>query len=355
MRRRLSDIVGSALRFIKDHKRWFIALAALLAAVFIYLIFVGISYRLSHRNDPVKLGVSYSTKYAAELDINYREGFSALIDDMGVENFRLMSYWDLHEPENNQYKWDRLDWYFEEAEAKGVSISLATGQRQPRWPECHIPDWTRQLDDEQYTMELLEYLETVANRYKDSPALKEYQLENEWANNLFGECPIKDRDRLTSEYSSLKQADPERDVVINVSNQSGIPVIGPIGDRVGFSIYRDAYTEVLGKPLRWSFWYVPSFWHSIRAGLIERFHGRETFIHELQTEPWGPDITANLTLEQQNETMNAEKIPFMVDYAKSTGMKEIYLWGGEWWYWRLTEFDDRELWDSVKQVFAENN
>jgi hypothetical protein len=45
--------------------------------------------------------------------------------------------------------------------------------------------------------------------------------------------------------------------------------------------------------------------------------------------------------------MSAAMIPARLNYARRLGMNEIYLWGGEWWYWRMVNGDD-SIWTAVK-------
>ena len=84
--------------------------------------------------DPV-LGVSFSQKRATELGLDWKANYTALLDDMHVPTFRLMSYWDLHEPVRGQFDFSSLDWQISEAAKRGATVSLAIGLRQPRWPE----------------------------------------------------------------------------------------------------------------------------------------------------------------------------------------------------------------------------
>jgi len=322
----------------------------------ITILSVPFSYQLKHRNDSVQLGASFSTKYAQELGIDWRRAYLSLLDEVGVKRLRLMSYWDLGEPANNQYVFDDLDWQIDQASRRGVDVTLALGQRQPRWPECHVPAWVSELDEEAARSELLHYINEVVRRYRDQPSIVSYQVENEAANSLFGHCPDYDPDFLTSEIELVKSLDPSATVITNVSNQSGTPLKGPVksADAVGFSIYKRAHFEAFGKQNGWSFWYVPSQWHSARAAIVEGFIGKDTFIHELQAEPWGPEATVNLSIEEQNKTMDPEQLRSIVEFAKQTGMKEAYLWGAEWWYWRLTEFNDDILWETVKDIYSES-
>lgn len=343
------------LRHLLAHTRVGFALTLFFGSIFIGLILLIVQYEARHAKKPTELGVSFSVKYANELGINWQDAYRDVIEDLGFRKLRLMSYWDMHEPINNEYDFSALDWQFDIAEENGARIDLALGERQPRWPECHPPTWARELSTEERIDELLEFIAIVVNRYKDSPALEQYQLENEYFLPTFGECDEASRERLVAEKELVKSIDPSKPVIINVSNQNGVPVRSPVGDKVGFSMYRKAHGKLFGADYYWDFWYAPPYWHTMRAALIELFHGQETgtFVHELQTEPWGPGPTSQLSIEVQNQTMDAAKIGSQVRYAEATGMSEIYMWGAEWWYWRKTYFSDPSLWNAVNTLLDE--
>lgn len=330
------------------------------AFIFLVVLLVfsstGFSYQIRGAKKQTELGVSFSKKYADELGIDWKRAYLALLDDIGVKNLRLMSYWDLHEPEQDNYDFSDLDWQIDQANRHNVNVSLSIGERQPRWPECHVPDWAKTLPVKERQSHLLNYIDVVVTRYKDQPAIASYQIENEVANRLFGECDAYDRDFYAQEINLVKNLDQDATIISNVSNQSGIPYFGPVNqvDKVGFSIYKKAHFEAFGEQRAWSFWYIPSLWHSTRAGLTEGFTGKQTFVHELQAEPWGPKATVDLSFEEQNKTMDSNQLKSIVNFAKSTGMNEIYLWGGEWWYWRLSEFNDKQLWQTVRDFYQSN-
>ncbi len=56
----------------------------------------------------------------------------------------------------------------------GARVSLCLGKRQPRWPECHIPNWAAALPKEEWHDALYKFIETVVRRYKDHPALESW-------------------------------------------------------------------------------------------------------------------------------------------------------------------------------------
>lgn len=299
------------------------------------------------------LGVSFSVKYAEELGIEPEVALETILDEIRPEKIRFMSYWNRHEVTPGAYDFSELDWQFELAEKYDVKVLLAIGQRQPRWPECHIPSWAGELEDEEYEQALLDYLSATTKYFAEHPQLSGYHLENEAANRAFGICPDFSNRLLRDEFDTVKQVDPKTPITISVSNQYGIPIQPPIADKYAMSIYRQAHFRLWGRDVEWDYSFVPAHWHRLRTWMIQAVHRKETYIHELQTEPWGESATVNLSLAEQNASMNAERILENIAYAKRIGSESIYLWGAEWWYWRLTEFDDYHLWETVRdEVFG---
>lgn len=93
----------------------------------------------------------------------------------------------------------------------------------------------------------------------------------------------------------------------------------------------------------------------MRAFYIHTFKDRPTYIHELQLEPWGPAATKKLTIAEQDRSMSVEQMPKNLDYARKTGIKLQYMWGAEWWYWRMVKFNDPGPWNAIKQEVTRFN
>ena len=350
---------GQPLHWLRHHYKWLLGGAGIvILSWLIFAISVARWYEHKHARDPYQPGVSFSVQYARELGVDWKANFLGLLEDLHFKRLRLMSYWDDLEPTPGRFNFADLDWQMDQAAKHGAKVSLSLGIRQPRWPECRLPEWAQRDSDADREMALMRYLQAVVDRYRHSPALESYQLENEIANRLFAPACNQfdrlDRGRLTREFQMVKAADGTHPVILNASNQSGVPVQSPVGDAVGFSIYDRVYARAT-RPIAfyWSFFrYTPPLWHAYRAGLVELLHHKPTFVHELQTEPWGPAATEDLSIAEQNKTMTAAKMQQNVDYAYATGMHRIYLWGGEWWYWRKTKFNDPTLWQSAKHIVA---
>lgn len=316
-------------------------------------------YINTNNHKPLKLGASFIPAYAESLGLDAQKTMDAMINDLGIRHFRLVSYWNQLEPAQDQYDFSLLDWQFQKAEAANATVSLSLGLRQPRWPECHMPDWAKNLDGSggpsvgQWQEQLNQFITEVVNRYKNSPALESYQLENEYFLRGFSEaCTDFSRERLVEEYNLVKQLDPYHDVIVARSNNAlGFPVGEPTPDEFGISIYKRVWDANFSK--RYLEYPFPAWFYGFLAGTQKIMTGKDMIIHELQAEAWPPNHQSiqETTLEEQNKSINAERLDDRFQYGIDTGMREIYLWGAEYWYYRLQKLDDPSLWNVAKENF----
>lgn len=327
---------------------WFKIVAIILAALGVVFVIFGLLYAFVFT--PVKnpnYGVTFVKERAEEYGVDWKANYLALLDDLKIRNYRLVSYWSAHEPERGQFDFTNLDWQMDEAAKRGAKVSLAIGVRQPRWPECHEPGWAHLMGGHEWKQALYAYMEVVINRYKNHPALASYQLENEAVNNWFGTCDKPDRERLVEEFNLVKKWDPNHPVYMSLSDQHGLPVNAPNPDKYGFSVYRWVWNDKV-PPQGYILYPTPVWYHRARAAIIELTKGREIFVHELQMEPWGPEENKNLSVDEQNKSMSVDQIPKSFDFGRRIGSPDIYLWGGEWWYWRKVN-GDSTIWEKVRE------
>lgn len=331
----------------------------LIIFVTIILLIVGSMYGIARwyiakqEGKPQKYGVTFIASYARWYDLEPQETMQAMIDDLNVRHFRLVSYWDVHEPQPGTYDFSELDWQFKKAEAVNATVTLAIGLRQPRWPECHMPAWAMDQPKDVWYPQLKEYMAKVIDRYKDSPSLESYQLENEFFLSAFGECKDFDRDRLVDEFNHVKKLDPERTVIISRSNNAiGLPLGEPRPDKFGISVYKRVWDKTITK--RYFEYPFPAWFYAFLAGAGEIMTGKDLIIHELQAEPWPPDIgVKDASIEEQNKSLDAQRLKDRIEYGRATGMREIDLWGAEMWYWRKVKLGDPSLWNTVKEGIRE--
>ncbi len=292
-----------------------------------------------------KFGVSFSVIQCRNFGLEPLTVLKAAIEDLGFKRFRLMSYWNVHESEPGKYDFKLLDKQIALVEKAGGEVSLCLGARQPRWPENHWPDWAWNLPKPKRDTALLKYIETVVKRYKDSPCTVSWQLENEALLAEFGEKVEVDRSRLWEEYRLVKSLDPSRPIAMTTSSSWGIPVRKPIPDIIGFSYYRTLfnkgeYHDSIYQP--WIF--------KLRAILIKLIWQKPSFIHELQTEPWGPKNIWEMDKAEQYKSMSPKRLKENIEQAQKTGLYPIDLWGLEWWYYTKVYKNNPDIWDYVKTL-----
>ncbi|HET9174331.1 MAG TPA: hypothetical protein VFN56_03555 [Candidatus Saccharimonadales bacterium] len=310
-------------------------------------------YIHSEQNKQLQLGVSFIPDYAEYLGVNPQANMDALLA-IGVRHFRLVSYWSDGEPSPGQYDFSQLDWEFQKAEAAHAHIVLTVGLRQPRWPECHPPDWINTSQPEQtWYPALKRYMAAVINRYKNSPSLESYQLENEYFLQGFGDCQDFSRQRLINEYQLVKSLDQTHPVIVGRSNNAlGFPMGQPQPDEFSISMYKRVWdANVTHRYFEYPF---PSWFYAFLAGTQKLFLHKDMIIGELQAEAWPPDGETILqsSLAEQSKSLNATRLSDRVTFAKNTGMRGIYLWGAEYWYYRWQIEHDPSVWNAAARIFG---
>lgn len=311
---------------------------------------IAVWYQQKHNNEPLTIGATFVANYARYFENDPKEVMQAMIDDLGIRRFRLVSYWNIHEPKPDQYDFSELDWQFDMIEAAGGEIALSIGLRQPRWPECHGPDWAMAKSVPEWTEDLKEYMGIVVDRYKDRDVLVEYQLENEFLLTVFGDCPDHSRERLIDEYNFIKTKDDTRPLIVNRSNNAvpSWPVGKPRADKVGVAVYKRIWDKTITKR---NFEYpIPPWFYSFLAGGTEITTGRESIIHELQMESWLSTGKSMKTadIDDLYSTFRPDDVADRLNYAVDTGIRTIDLWGVEWWYHMKVNRDAPEIWNTAK-------
>ena len=156
-----------------------VALTIAFVTLFIAASFWVLQMRATPAPSEITYGVTFSKFRAEELNLNWREVYESLLTDLGVKHFRLVAHWQMVEPEEFEFNFTELDYQMRRAEEEGAQVILAIGRRLPSWPECHEPDWIKDHQFEDQKDDIRNYLAAVVNRYKDSPALAMWQVENE--------------------------------------------------------------------------------------------------------------------------------------------------------------------------------
>ncbi len=301
--------------------------------------------------EDVALGMTFSSRYATDLGLDWKETYLALLDDVGVKKMRLPVYWDLVEKDRGSYDYADLDWQLEEARKRQVEVILTIGQKVPRWPECHIPEWAEKDDDVRH-QGILHFMTKTVERYKQDTAVIKWQVENE-PFLPFGICPAFDVSFLEQEVALVKALDPSRPVLLTDSGELSLWYgAASRGDEFGTTLYRDIYSKKVGGYFTYPIG--PNFFRA-KGWLVRTFAKQNhLMVIELQAEPWASGWIVNIPLSEQFLTMNENKLRNNVAYAKQVGFPEVYLWGGEWWYWLKVKQDYPAVWETGKQLFHDH-
>lgn len=302
--------------------------------------------------EKIEYGVSFSTFHAEELGLDWKETYTAILDDLQVRKLRIPAYWPDVEPTNGTYAWEDLDYQIREAEKRDAEIVLAVGRRLPRWPECHIPGWAKELPWERQQGEILEYMKATVERYRDEKAIIYWQVENEPYLNAFANehCGDLDEAFLLKEIALVRSLD-SRPLLITDSGNLGTWT-GPYsnGDAFGTSLYMYFWNPELGQFKT----KLPALVYRLKERAMQIAFGiKPAFLIELSLEPWLTEPTANAPLEDQLSRMDLEKIDEILSYAAKTGFETQYLWGAEWWFY-LKGKDHPEFWEKAKSIYAGN-
>ena len=328
---------------------WIVGVIILLALGL--LIYVNLP--VAKVDDSAQLGVTFSARYSHDIGLNWQENFIAILDDLKIKKIRIPVYWDLVEPKENEYDFSDVDWQLQEAKKRNAEIILSVGQKVPRWPECFVPEWTKD-DMNKKKSALLQMILKTVERYKDDPTVKYWQVENEPFLN-FGICPPADENLIDSEIALVRATDPTRKVIVTDSGELSLWYkAASKADIFGTTMYRTIYSNHFGRGYYWSYPIGPRFFQV--KGLINKYiaHQDNNIVIELQAEPWIAGWTIDGTLEEQFKSMNPDQLKSNVEFARKVGFPEIYLWGAEWWYWLKVQKNHPELWDTARELYSHN-
>ncbi|MDD5416309.1 MAG: beta-galactosidase [Candidatus Daviesbacteria bacterium] len=284
----------------------------------------------------IEYGVTFSPRYAGYLNLDWQKTYAAMLDDLKVKHLRIPSYWNMLEPNPDQFDFSVTDYMLDEAAKRGVRVILVLGMRQPRWPECHIPEWAKSLTLQDRQQKILEFVQKTVERYKDHPAVWAWQIENEPLLRGFGEnCGIPDKIFLKKE-AILVRSLSDKTIIMTDSGELGFWITpAEFSDVFGTTLYRKVHDRFFGYII----YPLPPYFYSLKSSLVRNIFARnnqKTIIVELQAEPWLASGSF-ISPEEQARIFTVDDFKNYVNFAKKTGFDETYLWGVEWWYFMASQ------------------
>jgi len=108
-------------------------------------------------------------------------------------------------------------------------------------------------------------IDQIVMRYKDSPSLAGWQVENESFLN-FGACPWSDANFLKKEVSFIKERDNKHQVIITESGELSLWLkSATLGDIVGVTTYKKVWQDQLNFYFTY---HLPPVFYQRRAEIV---------------------------------------------------------------------------------------
>jgi len=339
------------LRVLKIFKKIIVVL------VIIIFFAVILSQGKTYKKSELSYGVTFAKQYAEYLGLDWKKTYLEILDDLGIRKIRISAYWDeIQAKGQDDFDYRDMDWQIDEAGKRGATIILAVGYRLPRWPECHLPNWTKNLPAEQKQQNTLKYIQKTIERYKNKNQVVAWQVENEPFLPFFGECPQFDPAFLDKEIALVKKLDSlptgqaGRPVIITDSGELSFWVPAATrADIFGTSLYLHTYSKNTKTYIHYPI--TPGFFR-FKKNIASLFaHPKDWIVIEMQAEPWGPIAVTELSEKDQAKTMDLKKFQNILEFGRMAGFKDFYLWGVEWWAYEKQYKNNPTYWDEAKKVF----
>lgn len=318
----------------------YISLASIVGLIVLIFAWLWQQSQLSY---PVSYGISYSPEYASSLGLDWKKTYIAILDELNPVYVRVAAPWKKIETEPGVFTFDETDFLMEEARKRGVYVTLVVGQKVPRWPECHLPNWLTQTATDQQVMD---YVAAVVSRYGEHESLSMWQLENEpFIYFDFGECQYLNHAVFDKEMAFIQSSTPDIPILLTDSGELGLwKKAIDRSDIFGTTLYRITRSP---KGRIVSYGVIPPAFYRYKANIlgadIEQF-----IVAELQAEPWFATGTASSTsIKEQEETMDPQRLKEHFSYVEHIGVSRAYLWGAEWWYFMKEKRNDDRYWNLV--------
>src|SRR3989338_5010583 len=325
-------------------KRTILFLLLIVIAIIGYLNFDSMK-----ASEDITWGVGFSELQAQRLGLDWRKVYLGMLTDFDFERVRLSSYWNEIEKEQGVYNFTNLDFMVSEATKNGRQIMIVLGRRQPRWPECFIPEWAMEVSLAEQDAFVLTYIQKVVERYRDNEAIIAWQVENEYFLDAFGVCPDYEKSGIDKEIDLVKSLDSRPVALTDSGELSFWYPTASRADILGTTMYRRVFNPVF----QYATYPHRPIYYSKLGKLVQSLAGFDRqIISELQMEPWsrGGMLEEDST-EENYKTFSPENFVENIEYAKGSGIDEIYVWGVEWWYYMKDARGIDTFWEQGKDAF----
>lgn len=303
------------------------------------------------------VGFSYSPGIVSSANTDAAHELADLLAATQPDLVRLPIYWELVQPTPDSLDFSSVDELLDVVDEHNIfadrrtRVVLTLGARNFLYPELHQPAWADpreqpHLDEVQSSSPYRTYFDESVLRYRSSPLLYAWQVENEPLDYVVNEVTGADQITLTQlswEVAEVHQLDPAHKVAVTsfdgwnvyidllqiyaplvLAGLGAYPSGHPeealqVGDAIGLDIYLDHPST----PLRFTSPDLRSAWKQQAVGLWAdraRAQGKDLWLAEVQAQPW----SGLSGFEPANLVASA------ADYRLQP-VQVVLLWGVETW------------------------
>ena len=300
------------------------------------------------------VGFSFSPEESVWAGRDPAQDLSVLLDTTQPDLVRLPIYWEDVEPTPEMLDFEGIDPLLQVVARHNLKaryptrVVLTIGARNFLYPELHEPDWAGPreqpfLDQAQAGNQYRLYFDSSIKRYRRSPLLYAWQVENEpldeVGNVLTGEDQISET-QLAWEVGEVHRLDPMHEAVVTtydglnvyvdwlevhaptlVSTYNGHPQQAlSLADALGLDLYIDG-PNVPYRHL--TTMYVREEWKQQALHFWARMankQGKSLWLAEMQAQPWSDTTTF----------APKDLVASAVDYRQEN-LQVVLMWGVETW------------------------
>ena len=288
---------------------------------------------------------------------------STLLTETNPDLVRLPVYWELTQPSPGTLDFTVTDQLLaviadhNRTSSRPARVILTIGARNFLYPELHAPAWagTRQQPElglAQQGSDYRAYFEATLTRYRASPLLYAWQIENEGFDYVVNETTGDDQitpEQMAWEISAAHRLDPDHravtttfdgwNVMVDWLQTNLAPVIEglpgyPSGHpaaalQAGDALGLDLYVDGPSTPFRFATVALRTSWKAEAISYwsaLAKSQGKDVWLTEVQAQPWATEA-GDLSIGDftTGDLLVSAKV------YRNTPVQVVLLWGVETW------------------------
>lgn len=290
----------------------------------------------------IRFGITFSHTHLNYLKISIKDALDLALG-MGFSHLRFGSYWQEVEKNKGLYNFSVLEDLLNRCEKTNQKVIMNVGVKSPRWPEFYWPGYLKEknFNNSEARKRTLSFIEKLVKTLKNFSCITHWQVENEPLDPSGQENLAVPKEFLKEEVELVRKFD-SRPIILtlwanDLESRQLFPEVLPISNVIGLDLY---YKQFIKSAMGKSFYEGPRTNDDYLREIVKT-SPKEVIITELQAEPWEKDEKGYLS--KNPESISPKLLESNLKKALSLGVKEILLWGFEYWYYQKSQGDNRYL------------